>query len=336
MAYNKTIWQDRVVEKPRTYTMTDNGDGTVTLTPAPGNVVQAGTPVNATNMNKIEQGIADAQNSTKNAEALSGWPLGRIIGLPAGYLSAFGGGEAPSFTSNGKLYRLKVYQSSEVYIYLYERESWDAPETLKWTYTVYGGGSYLYYVNATYDPVADQIVYTAQRRKDSTYYNMYIYPISIATGTRGAELASYYYNGNYIYSIYCARDGKYLIGRDDLVALEAYWNGSSWVSVSKTGTSRATIDSIGQVQIDNAVFSATGAQQFSASLETGDSLLIFGTGHYATLFADGYIGSSAIRVQSSCEPVSRGIGDAIYFLNPDKNKIYKLPWSDVVNNPYFP
>jgi len=37
--------------------MQQNPDGTVTLTPAPGTVVQEGTPVNAANLNKIEQGF---------------------------------------------------------------------------------------------------------------------------------------------------------------------------------------------------------------------------------------------------------------------------------------
>lgn len=62
MAYTPTNWKDRVVEKPRTYVITDNGDGTVTLTPAPGTVVQEGTPVNATNMNKIETGVKGAHD----------------------------------------------------------------------------------------------------------------------------------------------------------------------------------------------------------------------------------------------------------------------------------
>jgi hypothetical protein len=62
MAYTKTNWQDRVVEKPRTYSVTNNPDGTMTLTPAPGTVVQEGTPVNATNMNKIETGVKGAHD----------------------------------------------------------------------------------------------------------------------------------------------------------------------------------------------------------------------------------------------------------------------------------
>lgn len=60
MAYQKTNWKDRAVERPRTYRMQQNPDGTVTLIPEPGTVYEAGTPVNAPNMNKIEQGIVDA------------------------------------------------------------------------------------------------------------------------------------------------------------------------------------------------------------------------------------------------------------------------------------
>lgn len=55
--YNPTTWVDRSVEKPRTYTEVNNGDGTVTINPSPGTIYAAGTPVNAANMNKIEQGI---------------------------------------------------------------------------------------------------------------------------------------------------------------------------------------------------------------------------------------------------------------------------------------
>ena len=34
--YLKTEWIDRVVEKPNTFTVVENSDGTITLTPAPG------------------------------------------------------------------------------------------------------------------------------------------------------------------------------------------------------------------------------------------------------------------------------------------------------------
>lgn len=57
MAYDPTVWEDRVVERPRTYQIQNNPDGTITLIPAPGQVYEEGTPVNATNLNKLEQGL---------------------------------------------------------------------------------------------------------------------------------------------------------------------------------------------------------------------------------------------------------------------------------------
>lgn len=58
MAYDPTQWTNREVEKPRTYVMTDNGDGTITLTPSEGQVFAQGTPLDATNLNKMENQIA--------------------------------------------------------------------------------------------------------------------------------------------------------------------------------------------------------------------------------------------------------------------------------------
>lgn len=55
--YSKTIWQDHVVEKPDTYREVQNQDGTVTHTPEEGAVIQQGTPMAATNFNKMEDGI---------------------------------------------------------------------------------------------------------------------------------------------------------------------------------------------------------------------------------------------------------------------------------------
>lgn len=67
MAYTKTTWEDRVVDKPRTYTTQNNADGTITLIPQTGTVHKAGTPVNAANMNKIETGVAEAHNVLDSA-----------------------------------------------------------------------------------------------------------------------------------------------------------------------------------------------------------------------------------------------------------------------------
>ena len=53
MAYTKTVWQDHIISTPNTYTVTQNG-GTWTILPSEGTVIQSGTPVNAANLNKIE------------------------------------------------------------------------------------------------------------------------------------------------------------------------------------------------------------------------------------------------------------------------------------------
>lgn len=60
MAYVKTDWKNRAVEKPRTFTIQENPDGTITLIPVEGVVYEEGTPVVSAQMNKMEQGIADA------------------------------------------------------------------------------------------------------------------------------------------------------------------------------------------------------------------------------------------------------------------------------------
>ena len=64
--YNKTKWQDRIVQNPSTFTTRDNGDGTVTLIPAPGTVTSQGTPVKAEYMNNMEQGICDAHEEIES------------------------------------------------------------------------------------------------------------------------------------------------------------------------------------------------------------------------------------------------------------------------------
>lgn len=61
--YSIKTWIDHVVQRPKTYTITDNADGTKTLTDAPGSIVQQGTPMSATNFNAVEGGIADAHTA---------------------------------------------------------------------------------------------------------------------------------------------------------------------------------------------------------------------------------------------------------------------------------
>jgi hypothetical protein len=73
MAYEPTVWKNRVVERPLTFNIVNNPDGTVTLVPAPGVIVESGTPVNAVNLNKLEQGL-----KTHEAETASKTELGHI------------------------------------------------------------------------------------------------------------------------------------------------------------------------------------------------------------------------------------------------------------------
>lgn len=58
MAYEKQIWEDRVVQNPMTYNMQTNDDGTITLIPAPGTVTKEGNLITAERMNHMEDGIA--------------------------------------------------------------------------------------------------------------------------------------------------------------------------------------------------------------------------------------------------------------------------------------
>lgn len=58
MAYVKNTWIDQKVQRPKTYNFTTNDDGSTTLIDAFGNVEELGTPVNADNMNHIEDGLS--------------------------------------------------------------------------------------------------------------------------------------------------------------------------------------------------------------------------------------------------------------------------------------
>lgn len=60
MAYIPNEWKDQVVQRPKTYQMNNNDDGSVTLVDSFGLVTELGTPVNEDYMNHIEQGIAGA------------------------------------------------------------------------------------------------------------------------------------------------------------------------------------------------------------------------------------------------------------------------------------
>ena len=60
--YTRTNWQDHNAQYARRYTVADNGDGTVTLTPVQGEIYQQGTPITAGRMNNIENRIDELLN----------------------------------------------------------------------------------------------------------------------------------------------------------------------------------------------------------------------------------------------------------------------------------
>lgn len=69
MVYTPLNWKNREVERPRTFQLQNNSDGTVTLIPKEGVIVEPGTPIIADNMNRIEQGIVDVSNAVGNGVA---------------------------------------------------------------------------------------------------------------------------------------------------------------------------------------------------------------------------------------------------------------------------
>lgn len=79
MAYEPTDWKNREVERPRTFTMQDNSDGTITLIPAEGKVSEPGTPIMAANMNKIEKQLVVLDDRTINMYSLTDGPVARSL-----------------------------------------------------------------------------------------------------------------------------------------------------------------------------------------------------------------------------------------------------------------
>lgn len=113
MAYTKTEWKDQNVENPRTYSVRDNGDSTVTLMDAFGTVTELGTPVNAENMNKIENGIANAVDKDSN-QTITGTKV--FNGASPIKLGKAGGTHTEiQFTSDGstRLGGLRNYKSDD-------------------------------------------------------------------------------------------------------------------------------------------------------------------------------------------------------------------------------
>lgn len=66
MAYEKMNWKDRIVERPNTFRTQNNPDGTVTLIPEPGTIIQAGTPLSADTFNQMQNNIEEEFNNVNS------------------------------------------------------------------------------------------------------------------------------------------------------------------------------------------------------------------------------------------------------------------------------
>ena len=69
MAYTRIVWVDHSVQHQRTYKVTRNENDTITLTPAPGEIAQQGTEMNAENFNHMEIGIKEAHEQLAELQA---------------------------------------------------------------------------------------------------------------------------------------------------------------------------------------------------------------------------------------------------------------------------
>jgi hypothetical protein len=117
LPYTPTNWENREVERPRTYTFQNNGDGTTTLIPAEGNIISEGTPIVAENLNNMEEGIDNALDAT-------------IGGTVSGDVTIFGN---LSTGANNTIYTnklqsgsqpLKIQSSSNDILFMHSSGNW--------------------------------------------------------------------------------------------------------------------------------------------------------------------------------------------------------------------
>lgn len=126
MAYNKTDWKDRVVETPLTFTLQNNPDGTVTLIPAEGQIIEAGTSINAVNMNNLEKQYDEAVNWVKKtgigpgaANELAPYTDLNSVTVGGAYRLAAGHSNAPTTAGYGQLFVIKGNDAADTLTQLF-------------------------------------------------------------------------------------------------------------------------------------------------------------------------------------------------------------------------
>lgn len=80
MSYIKQTWVDRAVEFFRRFSVTEDSAGNITLTEEPGIVTSTGTPLDATRLNHIENGIEEVSNNLNLVQ--SGGLAGAFSAMP--------------------------------------------------------------------------------------------------------------------------------------------------------------------------------------------------------------------------------------------------------------
>lgn len=99
MPYTKTNWVDRSVQYPNRFTRTTAG-GFDTLTPAPGTITAAGTPITANALNNLENGVenVDQRLSTVEGKYVAGEQVGMRIEQYTGQFFTNGGSDNSTAT----------------------------------------------------------------------------------------------------------------------------------------------------------------------------------------------------------------------------------------------
>lgn len=92
MPYLPTDWKDRAVDRPMTYIMQDNGDGTMTLIPSEGAISETGTPLTAANLNHMEAGISAAVRKDETTDMGGNLITNTKLKLPANLWGSVGFG----------------------------------------------------------------------------------------------------------------------------------------------------------------------------------------------------------------------------------------------------
>jgi hypothetical protein len=191
MAYDKKIWEDRTVERPLTYILQSNGDGTTTLIPSEGSIIATGTPLTAANLNHMEEGITEAHADIYTANNNIASNLTKINGLrtdvdtintypkivlPDGTVPRFEDNDFNNFNKTG-FYTVNRMQNSPPQV--------DSMNPEKWFYLqVIAHEANDYIVQIAYDFVNG--IYTRRR-----YYKngVYVWSEWISPNTEGKQFA---------------------------------------------------------------------------------------------------------------------------------------------------